>query len=157
MFWVFEALQRRKQLQRPHQTQHSAPPESGDPTRLAAVLGQGPQSAGAGNRPPPNSSAPRPRHTSCDGEKVAAGSSPRPYRDSCFSAFPMGGGALVLFLGVSLGSLFRKNARGGPWRGVLRAGRWPMGRADFILSGLQDTDQHRPGGGRTGRDQLGVM
>lgn len=28
---MFEALQRRKQLQRPHQTQHSAPPESGGP------------------------------------------------------------------------------------------------------------------------------
>lgn len=77
-FWMFEALQRRKQLQWPHQTQHSAPPESGGPTRLPAMPGQGPQSAGTGNRPQP---PPQPRHTSSDGGKVAAGSSPHHHQN----------------------------------------------------------------------------
>ncbi len=84
-FWMFEALQRRKQLQQPHQTQHSAPPESGGPARLPAVPGQGPQSARTGNRPPPTPAAPQPGHTSSDEGKVAAGSTPLlPYRSCCF-------------------------------------------------------------------------
>lgn len=78
-FWMFEALQRRKQLQRPHQTQHSAPPESGGgPARLPTVPGQGPQSARTGNRPPPNMLPPYPGPGTLPlmGVKVAAGSSP---------------------------------------------------------------------------------
>lgn len=50
--WRFEDLQRRKQLQRPHQTQHSTPPESRATARLPTEPTQGPQSARAGNRPP---------------------------------------------------------------------------------------------------------
>lgn len=65
------------------------------PTRLPTVPRQGPQSSRTGNRPPPTLTTPQPRHTSSDGEKVA-------YRSSCFSAFPWGGGALILLLGVSL-------------------------------------------------------
>lgn len=46
------------------------------------------------------------------------------------------------------GSLSLKNGRGRPWRGVLRAGRWPMGRTN--KSGGQTLSIQRGCGGRGG-------
>lgn len=101
--WRFEDLQRRKQLQRPHQTQHSTPPESRAAARLPTEPTQVPQSARAGNRPP--SRKPTPPFQAHFPWCTESGCSPTPSSSlsNSHSVLSHGeGGALILLLAISL-------------------------------------------------------
>lgn len=81
---------------KPNTRPHLSP---GAPPVCPPCQDKDPSQPGQETDPPPL----RPRHTSSDGEKVAAGSSPPTSLSKLpLCAFPWGGGALILLLSVSL-------------------------------------------------------